>query len=155
MAEKEAGGVYIYIYIEVSVCVCVCGSWSSQIPQGLNQVPGSAASDQVPCFGGIETWLAVVSRKERLGGFRRCRVVPGKRCCRKGLVVSGKSGVVPGKATCGRLCGWFSAGCWFQERLSGFRKGTKSVCGRVRSWEGLIRCLGRLPRVRYLVLVAP
>ena len=54
------------------------GSWSSQIPQGLNQVPGSATSDQVPSVGGIETWLAVVSRKEKLGGFRRCRVVPGK-----------------------------------------------------------------------------
>ena len=27
--------------------------------------------------------------------------------------------------------------------------------GRVRSWEGLARYLGRLPRVRYLVLVAP
>ena len=64
-------------------------------------------------------------------------------------MVSGKSGVVPGKATWRRLCGcrkgwavsgklgWFSAGCWFQERLGGFRKGTKSVCDG-GSWSGQV-----------------
>ena len=59
------------------------GSWPGQVPGGFSQIPGSATMGQVPSVGGTLTWLAVVSRRfvwilERLGGFRRCRVVSGK-----------------------------------------------------------------------------
>ena len=82
---------------------------------------------------------------ERLGGGFR-----------KGLVVSGKSGVVPGKAAWfqGRLRGgrkdWVlvcgKAG-WFQERLGGFRK-----AGRFQERLGGFRLGGGFSKDRVVVL---